>query len=330
MTSRRYLRASVIGGLGLMLVAAADLHARDMRIGLITPPPHQWTVAAQELAEKLEERSGGEMTLSIYPSGQLGNEAQMAQQLQTGALDMVFMTVAEISNRVEDFGALYTPYLVEDIEQAGRFLRESAAAQELLEKLPEEMGVVGLGYGSAQMRTVMVNFNAESAADFDGRRIRTTPLPSDRDFYEMLGAAPTPMPLPDVYDALANRQVDGVQADVEVYWALNMYEHGEVLLDTNHQMFPMVALVSGRVWAQLSEEERALISEATMEALDGIFERYPDIVTQNTQDLRDAGLDVREAGPEFFADVIEEWLAVWTERTPYVDRLRQEAAEMFD
>jgi len=40
-----------------------------------------------------------------------------------------------------------------------------------------------------------------------------TPFEPILDFYSALGAAPTPMPLPAVYEALANGQVDAIDMD---------------------------------------------------------------------------------------------------------------------
>lgn len=89
------------------LVAASSItaQAEEFRLGLITPPPHIWTKAAGAFDEELSEKSGGAHSVSVFPSRQLGNEAEMLQQLQTGALDMAFMTVAEVSNRAVDLGS---------------------------------------------------------------------------------------------------------------------------------------------------------------------------------------------------------------------------------
>jgi len=40
-----------------------------------------------------------------------------------------------------------------------------------------------------------------------------TPFEPILDFHSALGAAPTPMPLPAVYEALANGQVDAIDMD---------------------------------------------------------------------------------------------------------------------
>ncbi|WP_346299937.1 TRAP transporter substrate-binding protein DctP [Halomonas sp. BM-2019] len=109
-------------------VSALSAQARDFRLGLITPPQHLWSTEAEAFAASLHERSGGEHSVSVFPAQQLGNEAQMVQQLQTGALDMAFLTIAEISNRIPDFGALYAPYLVDGVDHAADLLRSGAAA----------------------------------------------------------------------------------------------------------------------------------------------------------------------------------------------------------
>ena len=81
-----------------LAVTSISAQARDFRLGLITPAQHLWSTEAEAFAQTLSERSGGEHSVSVFPAQQLGNEAQMVQQLQTGALDMAFLTIAEISN----------------------------------------------------------------------------------------------------------------------------------------------------------------------------------------------------------------------------------------
>ena len=89
------LTASLIALLPLVWGAA---YADQFRMGLPTPPSHVWTIEANAFAKDLEQRSGGEHTVTVFPASQLGNDAQMLQQLQTGALDMAFLPIAEITN----------------------------------------------------------------------------------------------------------------------------------------------------------------------------------------------------------------------------------------
>lgn len=319
--------ASVAAG-AIAILGAGQAAANDFRIGLITPPPHVWTLAAEEFGAQLAERSGGAHSLTVFPAQQLGNEAEMLQQLQTGALDMAFMTVAEVSNRAVEFGAFYAPYLADDITHAAAILR-SDTARGMLETLPGTVGVVGLGFGSAGMRQILTNGDITDASGLNGQKIRITPFQANLDFYNALGSAPTPMPLPAVFDALANGQVDGIDMDAELIVLQRYYEHADTMLQTNHMMFPMVALVSARVWATLTPEDQALITELMAAAVDSTLDTYVEREGPWLDEIRATGITYIEAGPDFFGDAVAEWEGIWTERAgEALSALRATAAEL--
>lgn len=298
--------------------------ADDFRLGLITPPPHIWTKAAEAFGAELAEQSGGAHSLTVFPAQQLGNEAEMLQQLQTGALDMAFMTVAEVSNRAPDFGAFYAPFLVSDIDHAGRLLRTDEA-RALLDQLPATVGVVGTGYGMAGLRQIVARGKVDSAADLAGKKIRITPFAPILDFYNALGAAPTPMPLPDVYDALANGQVDAIDMDAELIWVLKYYEHADTVVQTNHMMFPMVGLVSGKVWAGLSEEDRAMIGTLMAKHVDGTIDSYIAKEQPWLDEIKATGKTYTVVEADFFGDAVEKWNAIWSAKAPALESLRAAA-----
>lgn len=299
--------------------------AKELRLGLIVAGSHEWSAAAAAMGEELEQASEGKYTVTIFPAGQLGNEAQMLQQLQTGALDMAFMTAAEITNRVPDFGALFAPYLVRDVREAGLLLN-GPTAQKMLDRLPREIGAVGVGYGGASMRLMLNAFPTEQVSDIKGRKIRITPFPPVRDFYQLLGAASTPMPVTDVYDSLANGQVDGIDADMELVWRMKFFERGETLLYSSHMMFPVVGLVSGRLWQQLSPSDRELIGSTAKKHLNGLFDSYMEVEKDMLEKIQAENVPVTVVGPEFFGDTLNEWEEIWMERTPLLADLRKESA----
>lgn len=316
---------TVIGS-AIACCAITAAQAEDFRLGLLTPPPHIWTKAAESFAAELNTASDGAHTVQVFPARQLGNEAQMLQQLQTGALDMAFMTVAEVSNRATDFGVFYAPYLADDIAHAGRILR-SDAAQGMLDQLPGQAGVVGLGYGLAGMRQIVSRNPVTNAESLEGLKLRITPFAPIFDFYEGLGAAPTPMPLPSVYDALANGQVDAIDMDAELIWVLKYYEHADTIVHSDHMMFPVVGLVSARVWKTLSDADKSMISDLMAKHLDSTIDTYVTKDPEWLGNLKELDLTTIEVGPEFFGDVIADWDAEWAAKAPSLALIRQAADE---
>lgn len=315
------------------LIAAATLvastmvgsaQAREFRLGTIVPPAHAWNQAATAMGDALKEASGGEHSIQLFPAGQLGSEADMVQQLQTGALDMAFLTIADVSNRIPEFGTLYTPFLVSNTADAVTLLNGDTA-QGLLEKLPEGMGVVGIGYGIATMRQMMSRDAVESLQDLEGAKMRITPFKPFRDFYDLLKIVPTPLPLPEVYDALANGVVDAMDIDVELVLNFKFYERADHLLLTNHSMFPMVGLVSGRVWSQLSDKDKELIRTTMRDALAGLMQHYATIEPDMIEKIRATGIEVRQVDASFFGDVTQRWEEIWKDQKTTIDALRKEA-----
>lgn len=318
--------AKLMAAAALLAASASLVHADDFRLGLITPPPHIWTVAAEAFGAELAERSGGAHSVSVFPARQLGNEAEMLQQLQTGALDMAFMTVAEVSNRAPNLGAFYAPYLADDIGHAGRILRSDTAAA-MLEPLPGQVGVVGLGYGMAGLRQIVSRGEVTSAADLEGLKLRITPFTPILDFYNAIGAAPTPMPLPSVYDALANGQVDAIDMDAELIWLLKYYEHADTVVQSDHMMFPMVGLVSARVWQGLSGDDRALIAELMATHLDSTIDAYVEREAGWLEQIEGTDTSYVQVDATFFGDAIDQWNEIWADRAPSLEDLRSVAAE---
>ncbi|MEM1363632.1 MAG: TRAP transporter substrate-binding protein [Pseudomonadota bacterium] len=316
----------LVASAALLAVSSVSSQAEEFRLGLITPPPHIWTKAAEAFGAELSEASGGAHSVSVFPARQLGNEAEMLQQLQTGALDMAFMTVAEVSNRAPELGAFYAPYLADDIGHAGRILR-SDTAQDLLEPLPGQVGVVGVGYGMAGLRQIVSRGDVDSAEDLAGLKLRITPFTPILDFYSAVGAAPTPMPLPSVYDALANGQVDAIDMDAELIWVLKYYDHADTIVQSDHMMFPMVGLVSARVWAGLSDEDRALIGELMAKHVDSTIDSYVANEAGWLEQIEGTGKAYKKVDAAFFGDAIDQWNTIWSEKTSSLDALRETAAE---
>ena len=319
------LKSLAMAALAAVSLLPSGVQAADLRIGLITPPPHRWTLGANALSEALAKESGGKHSLSVFHSGQLGNEGQLLQLLQSGALDMAFLTVGELTNRDQDFGILTAPYLVKDAVAAAKLL-EGETAKSLLEKLPA-LGLKGFDFALAGMRIVLLSKPLGEDGTVAGRKIRTVPLAQELDFWTRAGAAPTPLPLPDLFDAYTNGQIDGMQLDLEGTFNNKFYDYSAAVLDTQHMIFPMVAVFSGRKWATLSEEDKTLISRLVAEETARIRADYPGIDEAYREKLKAVGAPVIAAGPEVFGNAVETWYAEWNKRTPLLEQLVTEAKQ---
>ncbi len=319
--TRRTALTAGAATLALPALHARAQAAREFRLGLITPPAHTWNQQLATFGTSLNRASGGRFTVTLFPSGQLGNEAAMLQQLQTGALDMSLMTTSEISNRVDAFGALHAPFIVPNIEAAVAMLRNPIALG-LLNGLPQAIGCVGIRYAMVGMRQIITRDQTTTLADLRGKKVRITPAAPTRDFFTMIGMAPTPLPLPQIFEALTNGQIDGVDLDFESIINNRFQEICRTMLLTNHFAFPAAGLVSARVWATLTPADRELIRAAMTESLDAICDGMPEREARQGATLRASNMQVRPVGPEFFGDAVAQFDRQWGPRAPALAQLR--------
>ena len=308
------------------LLVAGSAQAADYRMSMITPPSHQWTKSATDMAARINERTEGRVNIVIFPSGQLGPESQIMQQMQTGALDFAFLTLGELANRDDDFGILAAPYLVPDIVTAGKLLNGETTAK-LDEKLPS-FGLKGLGWALSGMRQVVMGDKVETVDQLAGKKIRTIPYAPELDLWSGLKAVPTPMPLPSLYDAFANGQIDGMQIDLEGTWNSKYYANAGVVLNSDHGMFSMLAAASGRKWAQIPPEDQAIIAEEFATETANIVEAYAKLEQEFLANLEATDVSVVKVDRAWFGPAIDAYYQQWKTKSPLFEGLLQEAAAL--
>jgi TRAP-type C4-dicarboxylate transport system substrate-binding protein len=172
LSRRRFLTASAAASVFAPSLALAQ--AKEFRLGLITPNGHSWNKAALKFGDDLKAATNGRLTLTVFHSGQLGNEPAMMQQLQSGALDMGFIQAAELGSRVPHIAAINAPYIVRSTPAVAKFVRHPAAVK-LFDVLPQETGTIGLGWGITGMRAVFSSKDLNSLADIKGMKLRINP-----------------------------------------------------------------------------------------------------------------------------------------------------------
>jgi TRAP-type C4-dicarboxylate transport system substrate-binding protein len=324
--NRRQLLAA---GAALTLAAptVSRAQAREFRLGILTPTGHPWNNAALRVAEALRAESSGRLTLNVFHAGQLGNEGAMLQQMQSGALDFGWIMTAELGSRVPAIAAINAPFLVDSTEKIGRLVRHPAALK-LFDVLPRETGTVGLAWGITGMRAIFAARDLNSLADIRGMKLRIIPTPVFRDFYQMLGAAPTPIPTPQVFDAMTNGQVDGLEADLDFSWNQRFDRVSRTILRMNAMFMPVVALASGRVWQGVSPADRELIGNITRRELGRQVDELAANEPRLLEEFGRTNVPIRTATAADAAAIIAEFDRQWLPRAPNIAELRAAAATL--
>ena len=321
----RITRRQFIAAAAALPLAAPSLslaQAREFRLGILTPNGHPWNRAALKVGELLKAETNGRLSLTVFPSGQLGNEAAMLQQMQSGALDMGWIMAAELGSRVPAIAAITAPYVVDSTSKIAKLVRHPVAMR-LFDVLPAETGTIGLAWGITGMRAVFSAKDISKIADLKGMKLRINPTPAYRDFYQLLGAAPTPIPTPQVFDAMSNGQVDGLEADLEFSWNQRFDKVSKSILQMNAIFMPVIALVSGRVWQTLPAADRDLITRAVKTALNTQIDELADNEPTLIEQFKATKIPFRTANAADAEAVVAQYDKIWLPKAPILAELRK-------
>lgn len=257
------LAAAFVAALGG--TALAEIGSHTIRFASANSPGHPQVIGMERFAELVSEKSGGQMTVQLFPGGQLGGDVQTISALQGGIVQMTVMNASILSGNIPAFGSVDMPFLFNSGEEADQVM-DGAFGQSLIDMLPDQ-SLVGLGFWELGFRNLTNNARAvNTVEDIAGLRIRTVQAPIPIELFNALGANAVPLPYTELYTALETGTVDGQENPVANILNARFYEVQDHLTMTRHQYNPQIVMVSQRFWDGLNEEEQAVLREAEAEA----------------------------------------------------------------
>lgn len=253
-------------------------------------------IAAKRFADKVSARTDGRIKIEIFPSGQLGGNADVLKSLQMGSIDITRVKPGHLS----DFGVKNTqvyslPYIFDDINHARRVLY-SDLGKEILDGIQKEgEKVVGIGYYANAPRCFFFrDQEVDTIEDMEGLKIRVMPGQIYVDLTESFGASATPMAFSELYSALQTGVVDGAEQPVKGYYAQKFYEVAKYFTFDNHQADPSIVVISEMTWNSLSSEDQQILKESLLEASKWFDDEMDVIVEEYVEELKDKGVKFTE------------------------------------
>lgn len=282
--------------------------AVSLRLGYVTPAAHPYGIAVDAFVAEVTEQAGGEVEITTLPSYQ-GGDVPLLADVKGGAVEMATVSTATFDSQgVRSFDALQAPFLIDryDLE---REVISGDIGRAMLDSMEEGLNgdVVGLAIHEGGLRKPLATAGKgplDSLAAFDGAKLRSVESAVLRTGLEALGADPTPIPIPDVYGALENGTVDGMEANLGLIQTFQFYEVSRFVSNINFWPFPTALVVNKDAYDQLSEEHQ----QALRDAADSIPNISIDIFTgpsELPQTLCDEGIRFVEISDENRAALTE-------------------------
>jgi tripartite ATP-independent transporter DctP family solute receptor len=260
------LHKSFITGLALAVgVTTASAGEVTLRLAHFAAETHPGHAAAVQFAENVAARTGGEVTVEIYPANQLGSPPEQLEQTILGAVDMNLPTHGALDKYDRALGVAMTPFAFSSYEHAHQVL-DGEFTDWVAPKL-EEQGLVMLAHWEYGFRNIT---NSErpinTPEDVVGLKLRTPPELQIVAAMEGLGASTTQIAFTELPNALNQGVVQGQENPIGVIYHYNLNDFQEHLALTRHVYNAMIHVVNKDIWDKLTPNQQRIVREESVKA----------------------------------------------------------------
>ncbi len=270
-------------------------------------------VAASTFKERLEKYSEGKIKVNIFPNAQLGDERVVTEGVQNGSVDCSVVTTAVTGNFQPLTRLVDLPFVFAD-EKNARAILSGPIGRQILDSM-EEVKIKGLAFTENGMRAILnTKRQIKTPADLNGLKLRVMQNPIYIDFYSALNVNAVPLPFGEVYTAVQQGTVDGLDLAPTVIEQTKMHEVNKYLTDIKYTYTSLMIIMNNDKFKGLSPELQAAVMKASAEAAQAVFDSNDKAIPVRMASLEKLMKVTQhdEVDIEAFRAVSEE---VWTKYT---------------
>ncbi|WP_378954108.1 TRAP transporter substrate-binding protein [Pelosinus sp. sgz500959] len=297
-----FLMGTILSGCGGQKPAAQQqANAPKYKIKLATQLPDSHPIAAAAIlyAKKVKERSNGEIEITVFNNGTLGQERDLVEGMKLGTVDMANVNSALMTSFAPRWQVFSLPYLFQSEEHMYKVVN-GPIGQQLFKEL-EPSGLKGLAYQWSGFRSITTKKGPVNVPeDLKGLKIRTMPAKTMVDGINAMGGIATPMDQGAVYNALQSGILDGWENNPATVLSFKMNEVCPYFSYTNHFAAPNILLIGQKSWAKLSPEAQKVLMEVSVESQKDESEIFQKTEKDVVEKLKAAGMKFNEVNSQPF------------------------------
>ncbi len=275
----------------LAMGCGGDEGVVTLKMGHGLPVTHPVHKAMEFMAQETLKNSDSTLVIEIFPNEQLGNEKELLEKLQLGAVALTKVSSAVLESFRDHYKVFALPYIFRDDEHKWRVFNGPIGERILASG--EDIKLKGLVYYDAGSRSF---YSKEKPVlhpdDLIGMKIRTQQSPMAMKMVEALGGSATPISWGELYTSLQQGVVDGAENNEPSLFTSNHYEVCKYYSLDEHSAVPDVVLINSNVWGDLSFGHRDALRKAADASVEYQRRLWREFVKESMDKMIAAGLEV--------------------------------------
>lgn len=216
--------------------------------------------AFRQYIEEVSEKSGGRIQINLTTGGSLGSQREIIEGVNLGTIEMGMGEAGIYVNYIPEFGVLNLPFLY-DSEEEFFSVMDGEVGQKYEKMLEESTNLKIQSWLYGGMRDVYATKEMNSLEDLKGMKIRTPESSIYVETFKALGANPTAVAATEMYTALQQGIVEGMEGSSETGYTYKIYEVAENCLETGHVYADISLIINKNVYNSLPDDLKQVLDE---------------------------------------------------------------------
>ncbi len=269
----------------------------------------EYVKAMYRVQEKVADRSGGKLTLTIHDNGSLMTQEGEIDACARGSLDMYFSSPFLISNQLDYLSMFTAAYIYKDADHMLK-VWNGDIGKKVIEDVADKCSVRWLSFiycGSRHLMLRDIGKEIHTPEDMSGVNLRMPNSDAWLFMGKALGANPTPMAFAEVYTGLQTGAIDGQENPLQTDIAQKWYEVSSQVVLTGHCIEPMCVAINEKKWESLDPAYQEILATALKEEIDACNAANVAAEQECIDYLREQGLTIIEPDLDAFMTYAENY-----------------------
>ena len=269
-----------------------------LKFGHLASEDHIWHESALKLAEMVKARSGGRLTIKVYPNEQLGKELDMIKGMRGRVVDMT-ITGESLQNWTSVAGLCAVPYAIRDSNHLA-MVAGGDIGQAIEQQIIDKVGIRPIAWFERGARNLTSNRPIKTPDDLKGIILRVPDVSLFIKTWASLGAKPTPMAFSEVFTALQQGTIQGQENPYALISSAGFYEVQKYCNLTEHVIGWIYVTVGEQQFRALPADLQTILLEAARDMQAFHQTRFLETQTALAESLQEKGMTFVEADKDAF------------------------------
>jgi TRAP-type transport system periplasmic protein len=280
------------------------------RLGLNQPAASPTVRRITEMAEVIQQETGGEFLLDVFPESRLGPDPKMFADLRNDVLEF-YLAGATLGEVAPTSALPLLPFAFTESKMVFAAL-DGALGDQIRRELAQNglhafrrCWQNGFHHLTTSIRPI------RSAEDLAGLKIRSPGGAIAADFFKDLGAEAWMVPFSGMYEALKARTFDGQSDPLGVVLSLKLYEVQTYLSLTRHWWSGFTLLANVKAWGALPAEIQQVVERSAEKFALLQREDIEQVNAAGAEELARRGMQVNIADTDSFRARLGDFYVRW-------------------